>query len=406
MNKKSVKTLTAFPVFLAFLCMGFGDVVGPMVSLAKETFQLSTFVAQLLPLMGFIMFGLLSIPMGVFQDRVGKKFILSLGLFIAFIGLIIPVFNGMYGVNFVFDSSSNTKFLVILFSIFLLGAGATLLQVSGNPIMRDVSPEGKYSSNLSFGQTIKAIGSSMGFLIPAFVAKPLGLNWTVLFPIYACLILATFIWLKATKIKEQKETNFKTASFSSCISLLANPNVMFMVIAIFLYVGAEVSMSSGVPLLLSANYGLNLQELGLVISWGLFFFPIFIGRLLGGVILRFIEPNKFLIFTVTLSIVGIIMMYFSSQLFVFIGIVLVGLGFANIFPLIFSITVEKLPSRANEISGLMVTAIVGGAIIPPIFGFVADKYEILTAFLVPLICAGYIFIIAATNLSNIKQKSN
>lgn len=271
MNTKSIKTNAAFPVFLAFLCMGFGDVVGPMVSLAKETFQLSTFVAQLLPLMGFIMFGLLSIPMGIFQDRAGKKFVLSIGLSVAFIGLIIPVFNGMYGLNFDFNSNSNTKFIIILISIFLLGAGATLLQVSGNPIMRDVSPEGKYSSNLSFGQTIKAIGSSLGFLIPAFIAKPLGLNWTVLFPIYASLIFITFIWLKSTKIKERKEIDYKPASFSSCFSLLINPYVLIMFIAIFLYVGAEVSMSSGVPLLLSTNYGLNLQELGLVISWGLFF---------------------------------------------------------------------------------------------------------------------------------------
>ncbi|MFZ4400272.1 MAG: MFS transporter [Bacteroidales bacterium] len=396
MNTSSNNTMKAMPIFLAFLCMGFGDVVGPMVSLAKETFQLSTFMAQLLPLMGFIMFGLLSVPMGLFQDRKGKKYLLTLGLLVAFIGLLIPIINGMYGPIVQFDPTSNAKFYIILLAILFLGAGATILQVSGNPIMRDVSPEGKYSSNLSFGQTVKAVGSSLGFLIPAFVAKPLGLDWTVLFPIYAVLILLAFLWVKSIKIEEKKDTNSKPASLNSCLSLLRNPYILMMVIAIFLYVGAEVSMSSGVPLLVSEKYGIDLKELGLVISWGLFFFPIFIGRLIGGFILRYLKPKVFLISTVIISLAGIVMMFLGSQSMAFVGIVFVGLGFANIFPLVFSITIDNMPERSNEISGLMVSAIVGGALIPPVFGFVADHTNILVGFLVPAACLVYILFVSLT----------
>ena len=93
MTNKKVKT---FPIFLAFLCMGFGDVVGPMVSLAKDSFELTNFLATLLPFSGFLMFGILSIPMGVYQDRKGKKQVLSIGLAIAFIGLLLPILSGMY----------------------------------------------------------------------------------------------------------------------------------------------------------------------------------------------------------------------------------------------------------------------------------------------------------------------
>src|ERR1039457_2155465 len=77
--------LRTFPVFLAFLAMGFADAVGPFVSLAKNEFHLSNAVASLIPFVGFVMFGLLSIPMGVFQDRRGKKFVLMLGLVVALI---------------------------------------------------------------------------------------------------------------------------------------------------------------------------------------------------------------------------------------------------------------------------------------------------------------------------------
>jgi fucose permease len=398
MNKTN--SMKAAPIFLAFLCMGFGDAVGPMVGLAKDSFQLTNFMAQLLTFSGFIMFGILSIPMGVFQDKKGKKYVLLLGLFIAFIGLMIPIFNGMYGPEVAFDASSNTKFYMLLISVLLLGAGATILQVAGNPIMRDVSAAGKYSSNLSLGQAIKAIGSSLGFLLPPFVASYFGMDWSILFPVYAILILIAFSWTRSSPIVEKKDPDAHPASFASSIKLLGNGYVLLMVLGIFLYVGAEVSMSSQVPILMKDAYGIS--DFGLWVSWALFFLPIFLGRLVGSGILRYLDAGKFLKITVLLSIAGILMLLFGDKTTAFIGIFMVGLGFANIFPLIFSITVEHMPERTNELSGLMVTAIVGGAIIPPITGYVADLTGIMGGFFVPLLCMIYITILAFT-LANKKR---
>ena len=391
---KSNNSFKALPIFFAFLCMGFGDVVGPLVSLAKDSFQLSNFLAQLLSFSGFIMFGILSIPMGVYQDKKGKKFILILGLFIAFLGLLLPIFNGMYGSKVEIDVSSQSKFILLLVSVLLLGGGAAILQVSGNPIMRDVSPAGKYSSNLSLGQSIKAIGSSFGFLVPPFVAAAFGMDWSILFPVYAFLILVTLIWTKNTKIVEIKDPDSAPASLASSFKLLGNPYVLMMVIGIFFYVGAEVSMSSQVPILMKETY--EIGEFGLWISWALFFLPIFLGRLLGSGILRLISPKLFLRITVGLSITGILLLLLGDQTLAFAGIILVGLGFANIFPLIFSITIDHKPERTNELSGLMVTAIVGGAFIPPLTGYIADLMGIMGGFLVPMACLIYIAFVAIT----------
>ena len=129
--------LQAGPVFLAFLAMGFADAAGPFVSLAKQDFHLSNFTAQLIAFAGFIMFGIVSVPMGVYQDRKGKKFILILGLAVMLAGVLIPTLLGL------------SSFPTFLLTVLLLGAGATTLQVAGNPMMRDVSEEGKYSRNLS-----------------------------------------------------------------------------------------------------------------------------------------------------------------------------------------------------------------------------------------------------------------
>jgi MFS transporter, FHS family, L-fucose permease len=380
-----------FPIFLAFLAMGFGDVVGPLVSLVKESFEVSNFIASLITTSGFIMFGVLSIPLGVYQDKKGKKFILLLGLLIALLGLVIPILFGMYGKTATIDESSFTKLYALFVSIFLLGAGATTLQVAGNPIMRDVSPEGRYSSNLSMGQAVKAVGSSLGFLVPPAVAVWFGLDWTILFPMFAIIVLVTILLVTTLNVDEKKHQDTSPASLFSSLLLLGNPFVALMVLGIFLYVGAEVSMSAQIPILMDKVYGIG--DFGLWMAWGLFFLPIFLGRLAGAFVLRKIRAGRFLMFSIVLSVFGMLMLFFGSQYFAFTGIVLIGLGFSNIFPLIFSITVDAMPGRTNELSGLMVTAIVGGAVIPPITGAVAD-FDVQLAFLVPAFCVFYIFILA------------
>jgi fucose permease len=425
--------------------MGFGDVVGPLVSLVKDTFHVSDFVARLVPFTGFLMFFLLSVPMGLVQDRKGKKFVLVLGLAVALAGAVLPILAGMYGrptdtrgilvsggKEHSFVSSAETKvsvqpgdkiifrglsaskepfivpdipgaplgpytfkpatstitggepnvvihiprdlskFYVVLASILLLCAGATILQVCGNPVMRDVSAEGKFSSNLSLAQSVKAVGSSMGFLLLPLVAVPLKLDWSIQFPIFAGALLIALVACMPLQLKTERDPNSRPATMESCFTLFGkNTFILTMVLGIFFYVGAEVCFGSSVPLLLKEKFGLDLQQ-SLWISWSLVFLPILVGRFAGAAVLRVIKPALFLKLTSILSLAGIALVFSGSQTLTYAGIVLATLGFANIFPLIFSIAVDALPERSNEISGLMISAIVGGAILPPVMGLVVD----------------------------------
>lgn len=379
MKKNAFKSV---PIFLAFLVMGFGDVSGPLTSQLQTDFSLSNFQAGLVTFMGFIMFGLLSIPMGLYQDRKGRKHVLTLGLVAAMIGILLPVL-GRY-----------ESFILILGGLLFLGTGATLLQVAGNPIMRDVSPEGKYSRNLSFGQFVKAIGSLSGSLIPILAARYWGLDWKILFPIYGSVILLVVVVLAMTRIEEKAERE-KPATLKSCFGLLKNPFVLLMVIGIFLYVGSEVSMSAKLPNFLEARFGFDIKETGLFGTL-FFFISLMTGRFLGGVILNWISPKKFLMITSVISILGIAGLFIAgSQLLAFVLIFVIGLGFANVFPLVFSITVDALPERSNEISGLMVAAIIGGAFVPVLFGIVADLFGLMAGFIVPGLCLLYILWIAS-----------
>ncbi|MCD4710457.1 MAG: MFS transporter [Bacteroidales bacterium] len=374
--------LKSTPIFLAFLVMGFGDVSGPLTSQLQTDFSLSNFEAGLVTFMAFIMFGLLSVPMGLYQDRRGRKHVLLLGLVAALIGMILPII-GKY-----------ESFILILGGLLFMGTGATLLQVAGNPIMRDVSPEGKYSRNLSFGQFVKAIGSLSGSLIPIVAARYWGMDWKILFPIYGGVILLVVVILLITRIDEQA-VNEKPASLKSCFSLLKNPYVLLMVIGIFLYVGSEVSMSAKLPNYLEAKFDYDIKEKGLMGTL-FFFISLMTGRFLGGVILNWFPPKKFLIITSLLSIAGIAGLFIASgQILAFVFIFIIGLGFANIFPLIFSMTVDAMPERSNEISGLMVTAIIGGAFVPILVGGVADLFGLMAGFAVPGLCIAYILMIAS-----------
>jgi len=118
------------------------------------------------------------------------------------------------------------------------------------------------------------------------------------------------------------------------------------------------------------------------------------GRFLGAVILNWITARKFLLITVLVSVLGIAGLFTGVKMITITSFIIIGLGFANIFPLIFSITIDNMPQRANELSGLMVMAIVGGAILPPIMGKISDLTSMTFGFFVPLIAILYILFIS------------
>lgn len=386
------------PVYLIFLSMGMVDAAGPMVSLARESFSLSITMATLLPLFGYLMFGLLSIPMGVLQDKKGKRFILNLGLGIMFIGLLLPILSGMYG-KMAVDIFSSQQFYRILLAVLFIGGGGAIMQVAGNPFIRDISNDGHYSKNLSMAQSFITIGSSLGFLVPTLMFNLYGLDWSVLFPIYALIVLIAILWFNFSDLVEVKEEKTHAATLTSCLGLLRNKYVLAMVFGIFVYCGVEIAVASHMPILLNDKFGISLEKMGLLISWSLFYLPIFLGRFLGAFIMKHMLPVRLLVATSVLALIGILMVLFSNTLILTLsGVLLLGFGFSNVFPLIFSLTIDNMPQHQNELSGLMVTMIVGGTFIPMIMGVVADVTTITMAFVVPLLCLGYIFFLGFLNL--------
>lgn len=396
------KQLSLISVFFVFLAMGFGDAAGQLVSVVEKAFNISPFMASLVSFSGMIMFGVLSVPMGVQQSKIGKKKMLVIGLILFLLGAILPVvaFN----------------FPVILLAVLLMGAGATILQVSGNPLMRDVSPEGKYSSMLSFAQSVKAIGTLSTSLIlvligtalmkyawfsftPAGASEPVNMGFRILFPIFAVVLLVTLLMvLFFVPNNVEKDTSTPT-TLKNCLSALGNRYILMMFLAIFFYCGAEASMFNRIPSILIENNPAISPALGNIVL----IVALFVGRFFGGVCLRYMKANVFLVLTVMLSIIGNVLLFMPYNAFTtWLSFILIGVGFANIFPLIFSICVDKMPEKTNEISGLMTTAIVGAAIVPLLTGFAAN-FNPRYAFVVTLGCLLYLTLVALLNREHKKN---
>jgi fucose permease len=275
-----------------------------------------------------------------------------------------------------------------------------MLQVSGNPAIRDISPEGKFSRNLSFSQFIKSIGSMSGPLLPVLAIQYWNSDWKIVFPVYATALMITIIMTTSLDFEEKPSV---AATFRSCFRILKIRPVLLMVMSIFLYVGAEVCLSSEIPIYMKAQYGVDISTVGLL-GTGIFFIALTIGRFLGAVVLNWLTPRAFFYITTILSLIGIVSFFAGNQDLAYAGIFISGLGFANIFPLIFSITVDSMPERTNELSGLMVTAIVGGAVLPLLMGYIADITSPLVSFIVPLFAIILTIVLVSTaRFNNVSQ---
>ena len=386
------KQLSLISVFFVFLAMGFGDAAGQLVSVVEKAFNVTPFTASLVSLSGMIMFGVLSVPTGVWQSKIGKKKMLTIGLILFLAGALLPIlaFN----------------FPIILLAVLLMGAGATILQVSGNPLIRDVSDEGKYSSMLSFAQSLKAIGTLSTSLILVLIGTSLmkygwfsftpeggetiDMGFRILFPIFAVVLLITLVMVLMFVPDNISKSDEKPTTLGNCIRALGNPFILMMFLAIFFYCGAEASMFNRIPSILSENTNVTpaMGNIVLIIS-------LFVGRFLGGVILQKMSAKKFLGITVAVSILGNLLLFLPYNAFTtWLSFILIGIGFANIFPLVFSICVDHKPEMSNEISGLMTTAIVGAAIVPLLTGAMAG-IGIRYAFIVPLCCLCYLCFVTA-----------
>jgi FHS family L-fucose permease-like MFS transporter len=387
--------LRAFVFALFFIFGGLTSLNDVLIPKLKHLFALSYAEVMLVQSAFFIGYLVVSIPAGFLVTRLGY-------MRSAVVGLLT-----MAGGCLLFLPAANSAlFAAFLGALFVLAAGITIVQVVANPLISILGPPATASSRLTFAQAFNSLGTTvfpyvgatliLGTLasidetslspdaLVAFRAREAAVvGHTYIGLAIALCVIATVVWAMRNRLREDR---VEASNPLQALDLLRNSRFAFGMLCIFLYVGAEVAIGSLLSnyLMQASTLALDAQSAGkyLAYYWG----GAMVGRFVGAGILRLAPPGKVL---AGAGLAALLLLGLSAGT---VGLVsgwsLLAVGLVNsiMFPTIFSLANEGLGDRTAEGSGLICVAIVGGALIPPLTGYVADMSGLSVALTVPACC--------------------
>lgn len=390
-------------VAVLFFAWGFvTSMIDPLVASVRAVFNLSFAEAMLTQFAWFIAYAVISLPAAALVSRQGysSSILIAIGTMLAGT-LLIPL------------ATSVNLYSLVLVALFVIASGVTLLQVAANPLAASLGSPERSHFRLMLTQSFNSLGTVVGpFLGSAILLRggvfeaeassgadraeslrAIDLAFLGIGGLF--LALAVFAWLTRRRI----DAVAKTEAAASPLSAFRSPWALLGALAIFLYVGAEVSIGSMLTAFLHQDriLGLPLEQAGKLVSF--YWLGALVGRFAGVGLLTRIKPGPLLlVFAAAASALCLAVMQLGGPLG---GYLALSIGCFNsiMFPSIFTLTLERSSAPAAATSGLLCMAIVGGAVLPLAAGVVIDASALMqTAFVVPLI--GYLGVGAFALLSN------
>lgn len=311
-------------------------------------------------------------------------------------GIIIGLLTIAAGCLLFYPAAEVEIYAIFLLGLFILASGVTILQVSANPYVAILGSESTAASRLNLAQAINSLGHTLG---PAFGAALIfGSTATVIaatavqlpYLILASVMIITAIVFSRIKLPVIKEVESIDTTESSSDSVFKHPPLLFGTLAIFLYVGAEVSIGSFLVNFFAESHigGLSEHEASKMVSyyWG----AAMVGRFIGAALMRVIKPTYLLAINAIMVIVLITLTINTNGQVAMWAVISVGLFNSIMFPTIFTLAIKGLGPLTGRGSGLLCQAIVGGAIIPMLQGIAADTTSVQMSFIVPAFAYVYI----------------
>lgn len=410
-----------------FFMWGFITVlVDALIPRLKDVFELTYLQAGLVQFAWFTAYGIISIPGGRLIKRLGYKNGILIGLSLAAIGCLI-----------FYPAASTRLFALFLLALFVVASGITILQVAANPYISVLGPEEGASSRLNLAQAFNSLGTTIAPIISATYllsdTVKSGAEQAAMAPdtleayrsaeagavqvpfvllALAFLLLAGIIWrIALPRILEGQGSSERSLS-----DVFSNGRLRAGALGIFVYVGAEVALGSYM-----VNYGLNLNvhelmqsspllermaglaaaikgqsvaemdpkgKLGVLLTfyWG----GAMVGRFIGAALMQKVRPGLMLGLFATMAMAMVISSACTTGLAALLLLLGVGLCNSIMFPTTFTLGIEQLGDAKPQGSGILCTAIVGGAVIPPAFGALVDASGFGLALLLPAVCYAYI----------------
>ena len=428
-TQKNYRNAFIFLTTLFFLWGFITVLVDSLIPRIRDLFTLTYFQAGLVQFAFFGAYFVLSIPAGFLLSKIGYKK-----------GIVIGLITMALGCALFYPAASYRTFSIFLFAYFILAGGITILQVAANPYVAVLGSEEGASSRLNLSQAFNSLGTSIAPILGASfilsdkvkskdeiaslgqVAKDTYLSAEAAAVQSPFIIITLFIIaLAVIFMRVRLPKMLSAAPKNGYLMLLKNKSLMLGAFGIFIYVGAEVSIGSYLVnyfydmkltslikesnMLSSISSTLLGKSLSVVDDYGIlgsfvtfYWSGAMIGRFIGSYLTNIIKPARVLSFFAIGALALVFMSAQTTGLTSMVSILAVGLFNSIMFPTIFSLSLEGLDDLKPQASGILCTMIVGGAIIPPMYGYLTDLYGFKWAFSLLIICYLYIYFFGKVQL--------
>jgi fucose permease len=384
-------------ILLTFFVISFlTNIMGPLIPDLIKGFSLSLTLVALLPFAFFIAYGVMSIPSGMMIEKYKEKKVMIIAFVVAFVGsLILALFP---------------NYLSAVGSLFLIGCGMAMLQVVINPLLRTSGGEENFAfysvlaqlifgfasfvSPLVYSKLVFAMGHDTkenSLLTYLYTLVPPQLPWISLYFLFVviCFFMIVIITVSKFPAVELKQDE-KAGALATHITLLKNKQVVLYFIAMICYVGSEQGVANWISQFLLSYHGLDPQKIGaetVAYFWGL----MTAGGVLGLLLLKIMDSRIVLITFTGLAIISLLVALFGTSSMALIAFPMVGFFASVLYPIIFSLALNSVSEHHGSFSGIMVTGIIGGAIVPLIVGWLGDNFGLRLGMCFLFLTLGFIF---------------
>lgn len=361
-----------------------------------DDFDLSLTLVAVLPFAFFIAYGVMSIPSGLLIEKYQEKPVMIAAFVVAFVGSsILALFP---------------NYLTAICSLFLIGSGMAMLQVAINPLLREAGGEEHFAFNATLAQLIFGAASFLSPLVYSYLvlhlesrtadSNPLittlagvvpdDLPWISLYWLFAVIALLMVGIIALSSIpKVERTAEEQVGALATHVQLLKNPTVILFFLGIFTYVGLEQGIANWISQFLSTYHGYDPQTTGArAVAW--FWGLMTIGGIAGVVLLKLLDSKIVLVLFTIAAIISFTAALFLSGPVARIAFPLVGFFAAVMYPVIFSLALNSVKEHHGSFSGILVTAIIGGAVVPLIVGGLGDLLGLRNGMLALYVPMGYI----------------
>ncbi len=384
-------------VMVTFFVISFmTNVINALIPAFREDFALSLTLAGLLPFAFFIAYGVMSIPAGMLVEQVGEKATMMLSFAVAAVGALALAFFADYR--------------VAVASLFFIGSGMAALQVAINPLLREAGGEEHFAFNSVMGQLFFGGASFLSPLVYSYLAVRLAENpeaqsgltaflarivpdelpWLSIYYLSAILAVAMIAVIAAIRFpKVERKEDEQVGSLATYRDLLKRPLVWAYFVGIFMYVGSEQGVGNWISEFLLRYHGYSPETTGAqTVSW--FWGMMTAGAFLGLVALKFMDSRRVLIGFTLATLVCLSLALFGSGETALWAFPAVGFFISVMWSVVFSLALNSVREHHGAFSGILVTGIAGGAIVPFVVGALGDAFGLRAGMLFLYLTFGYI----------------